>query len=46
MKRLPGTIQLRPSSGRLYLARGYVYADRIDDLKAILKKALAARGRA
>jgi len=45
MKRLPGTVQLRPSSRRLYQARGYVYAERPDDLTAALKKALKARGR-
>lgn len=44
MKRLPGTVQLRPSSRRLYQARGYVYVERPDDLKEILKKALKARG--
>jgi hypothetical protein len=46
MKRLPGTVQLRPSSRRLYQARGYVYSERPDDLKAILKSALRTRGKA
>ena len=45
MKRLRGTIQLRPSSRRLYQARGYIYAERLGDLKTVLKKALKARGR-
>jgi len=45
MKRLRGTIQLRPSSQRLYQARGYIYAERPDDLKRVLKKALKARER-
>ncbi|MHB8118631.1 MAG: hypothetical protein ACYDHX_07900 [Methanothrix sp.] len=46
MRRLPGTIQLRPSSRRLMQARGYVYREPVDDLKEVLKKALKARGRA
>jgi hypothetical protein len=46
MKQLPGTVRLRPSSQRLYLVRGYVRAERPDDLKEILKKALKERGQA
>lgn len=43
MKRLPGTIQLRPSSKRLMQARGWIYREPVDDLKDVLKKALKAR---